>query len=166
MRRLTYALVLASVLMLGCGSDPSPVSTGASQYQTGSPVYATGAGTYTSTTYGSASGAYGPVAATSSTWPQASSSLDPAAGTGVEARITEEHVAGFFHPTRVVSVQLVNHDALAHDGFVIATFQGLTGTNEYAYRYVSLASKETRTLSLQSQASAQGVTIAFRSKFL
>lgn len=159
MGRLTYALVLASVLMLGCGSDPSPVSSAASQYQAGSPVYSAGSSTYASATYGS-------VTATPSAWPQASSSADPAANTGVEARITEEHTVGFFHPTRVVSVQLVNHDAVAHDGFVVATFQGLSGAYEYGYRYVSLAAKETRTLSLQSHESAQGVTIAFRSKFL
>ena len=166
MRRLGLALVATSLLMVGCGDDTVPVTSSANQYQTGSSLYTNSSYTSSSNAYGSST-SYGTTdTATGSAFPSSTTRPDPMAGTGVETRITDQHSQGFFHPTMVVTMQVINHDAVAHDGFVVASFQDAQNNTEYGYRYVSLAANDTQTVSITSQKSAQGATVVFKTKFL
>lgn len=111
-----------------------------------------------------------------STWPtgdmsaspssQPNATPDPLAGTGISAALLDKKPHGWFSRCLDAKVQLVNHDAAEHDGYVIVTFLTLSGERELQYRYVSLMPSAKQDLTLTSTKPAEMATVEFRRKFL
>lgn len=178
MRKPAIALVLGllAVSLVGCGEavETSPSLTAASSTTTSddrsSSLYGgittSGAAisTTTSTTSGSSNSMTNGSPATQTS--QLAMAPDPLAGKGISATLVEQTPHSWFSRNLDAKVSVVNHDAVARSGYVIATFSSHGSPSDLQYRYITLAPRGTQTMTLSSTKPADDASIDFRSKFL
>lgn len=178
MKKPTLILTLLALSLSGCGESLETTSNLNAQetYSTTSGDYS-GSSLYsgsTSSSLNSTSTTNTSNAVSGSTWPtggsssssQATATVDPLAGTGLAATLIDQKPHGWFSRNRDAKIQLVNHDAVPRDGYVIVTFSTVGAQPELQYRYVSLEASGNQTLTLSSTKPADSAAVEFRRKFL
>ena len=184
----TLLFTLLALSLVGCGQSPStsPLGTtsqdaslSSSSYAGSNSIYGSSGSSSTVTspdTLSSTTAVPTNISSAVSTAPTTSGDLtpspqptptpDPMAGQGIIASLLSQGAHGWFSSDLDAAINVVNHDAVAESGYVIATFTFQGSPCDLEYYYVTLAPGASQQFTLTSAQPADAVTLSFRTKFL